>query len=390
MMEEEKETLTIFDNDYIEYCKNCAPYWKDFMHEYLPMFQDDTEIPQALLERLGMKEEDIEDFLDEFSAIGDEEEAITALEEKIDELSPTEREQRIVANFFEDQMFHDPEDVFHDMFEEDIHENIAIDYEDALRLRNNEPHLVLGTNMGWRNLDGRAIFHPEDDIATSIIESYQTDLILNIRHTEGDPYLRATAYTHDSPTGEGLVIIPETWAKEAFESKELHEKLVNLMEIDDAVKNFFVDAKAIDSLEKDPVTYGIVDGVKDYAAFLAENAKNKQEALSTVAAKLANFHADEMETVCQGQELEWNVLTPSLAKARFDGDAKELSNAMSNSTFYYLDQLKPAKESLLTKGFEKVLKDTPDNLRKTLENFVNHPKKAVPAIQKLGQEAQTR
>ena len=374
-MSDEKKTYTIFDNDFVAYCDEVAKDYPSYMNDFFPDFPNTTDDATEILSDLGMDSRAIDKFIEEASAKSTDDDALNLLSSKIQELATDDVKQGITRSWFSDKMLDDTTGFFSDHFNDLAHEDIQAGYESVLNIDPKEPHLCLGSNMGWQNLEGMAIFEPDRDIATSLIQAENTDTLLQMTYTEGDPCLRATAYTHDSPTGESFVIIPQSMARQAFESKELHEKLSALLAKDDDVKEFLYDAKAIPELEKDPVAYGIVDGMIDYAtpASMRELA----------AKKIANFSLQGFESYCKDVG---DLVLPSEATRIHGDNPYYIADSLKYSTYGYLDELEQARESSLTRGIEKVLQMHPDKIHKMLEPLVEHPKKALAAIQKLGQE----
>jgi len=374
-MSDEKKTYTIFDNDFVAYCDEVAKDYPSYMNDFFPDFPNTTDDATEILSDLGMDSRAIDKFIEEASAKSTDDDALNLLSSKIQELATDDVKQGITRSWFSDKMLDDTTGFFSDHFNDLAHEDIQAGYESVLNIDPKEPHLCLGSNMGWQNLEGMAIFEPDRDIATSLIQAENTDTLLQMTYTEGDPCLRATAYTHDSPTGESFVIIPQSMARQAFESKELHEKLSALLAKDDDVKEFLYDAKAIPELEKDPVAYGIVDGMIDYAtpASMRELA----------AKKIANFSLQGFESYCKDVG---DLVLPSEATRIHGDNPYYIADSLKDSTYGYLDELEQARESSLTRGIEKVLQMHPDKIHKMLEPLVEHPKKALAAIQKLGQE----
>ena len=374
-MSDEKKTYTIFDNDFVAYCDEVAKDYPSYMNDFFPDFPNTTDDATEILSDLGMDSRAIDKFIEEASAKSTDDDALNLLSSKIQELATDDVKQGITRSWFSDKMLDDTTGFFSDHFNDLAHEDIQAGYESVLNIDPKEPHLCLGSNMGWQNLEGMAIFEPDRDIATSLIQAENTDTLLQMTYTEGDPCLRATAYTHDSPTGESFVIIPQSMARQAFESKELHEKLSALLAKDDDVKEFLYDAKAFPELEKDPVAYGIVDGMIDYAtpASMRELA----------AKKIANFSLQGFESYCKDVG---DLVLPSEATRIHGDNPYYIADSLKYSTYGYLDELEQARESSLTRGIEKVLQMHPDKIHKMLEPLVEHPKKALAAIQKLGQE----
>lgn len=374
-MSDEKKTYTIFDNDFVAYCDEVAKDYPSYMNDFFPDFPNTTDDATEILSDLGMDSRAIDKFIEEASAKSTDDDALNLLSSKIQELATDDVKQGITRSWFSDKMLDDTTGFFSDHFNDLAHEDIQAGYESVLNIDPKEPHLCLGSNMGWQNLEGMAIFEPDRDIATSLIQAENTDTLLQMTYTEGDPCLRATAYTHDSPTGESFVIIPQSMARQAFESKELHEKLSALLAKDDDVKEFLYDAKAIPELEKDPVAYGIVDGMIDYAtpASMRELA----------AKKIANFSLQGFESYCKDVG---DLVLPSEATRIHGDNPYYIADSLKDSTYGYLDELEQARESSITRGIEKVLQMHPDKIHKMLEPLVEHPKKALAAIQKLGQE----
>lgn len=77
-----------------------------------------------------------------------------------------------------------------------------------------EPYLIMGSHMGWRNLSGYTLTENVEigeDILSSITGRH--DYTAEISREDDKPYLEATVYTHDAPTGESYVIIPMSWIK---------------------------------------------------------------------------------------------------------------------------------------------------------------------------------
>ena len=372
-MSDEKKTYTIFDNDFVAYCDEVAKDYPSYMNDFFPDFPNTTDDATEILSDLGMDSRAIDKFIEEASAKSTDDDALNLLSSKIQELATDDVKQGITRSWFSDKMLDDTTGFFSDHFNDLAHEDIQAGYESVLNIDPKEPHLCLGSNMGWQNLEGMAIFEPDRDIATSLIQAENTDTLLQMTYTEGDPCLRATAYTHDSPTGESFVIIPQSMARQAFESKELHEKLSALLAKDDDVKEFLYDAKAIPELEKDPVAYGIVDGMIDYATSMRELA----------AKKIANFSLQGFESYCKDVG---DLVLPSEATRIHGDNPYYIADSLKDSTYGYLDELEQARESSITRGIEKVLQMHPDKIHKMLEPLVEHPKKALAAIQKLGQE----
>ena len=355
-MSDEKKTYTIFDNDFVAYCDEVAKDYPSYMNDFFPDFPNTTDDATEILSDLGMDSRAIDKFIEEASAKSTDDDALNLLSSKIQELATDDVKQGITRSWFSDKMLDDTTGFFSDHFNDLAHEDIQAGYESVLNIDPKEPHLCLGSNMGWQNLEGMAIFEPDRDIATSLIQAENTDTLLQMTYTEGDPCLRATAYTHDSPTGESFVIIPQSMARQAFESKELHEKLSALLAKDDDVKEFLYDAKAIPELEKDPVAYGIVDGMIDYAtpASMRELA----------AKKIANFSLQGFESYCKDVG---DLVLPSEATRIHGDNPYYIADSLKDSTYGYLDELEQARESSLTRGIEKVLQMHPDKIHKMLE-----------------------
>ena len=380
-MADEKKTYTIFDNDYVAYCDAVAKDYPSYMHDFFPDFPNIADDAAEILSDLGMPSEDIDKLLEEASAKSTDDDALDLLSSKMQELETDDVKKGITRSWFSDKMLDDTTGFFSDHFNNLAHEDIQADYESILNIDPKEPHLCLGSNMGWQNLEGMAIFEPDQDIATSLIQAENTDTLLQMTYTEGDPCLRATAYTHDSPTGESFIIIPQSMARQAFESKELHEKLSGILAKDDDVKEFLYDAKAIPELEKDPVAYGIVDGMIDYATPFVSSKEASMRELA--AKKIANFSLQGCESYCKEAG---DLVLPSEATRIHGDNPYYIADSLKESTYGYLDELEQARESSLTRGIEKVLQMHPDKIHEMLEPLVNHPKKAISAIQKLGQE----
>lgn len=73
--------------------------------------------------------------------------------------------------------------------------------------------------MGWRNLSGYTLTENVEigeDILSSITGRH--DYTAEISREDDKPYLEATVYTHDAPTGESYVIIQMSWIKKALKS----------------------------------------------------------------------------------------------------------------------------------------------------------------------------
>lgn len=86
-------------------------------------------------------------------------------------------------------------------------------------LKKAEPYLIIGSHMGWRNLSGYTLTENVEigeDILDSLHGSY--DYTAEISREDDKPYLNATVWTHDAPTGESYVIIPMSWVEKALKS----------------------------------------------------------------------------------------------------------------------------------------------------------------------------
>lgn len=383
-MEEKKEPIILFENDYVGYLEDVAKTWRSYKEELFPSFPYQTDAPQELLENLGMEEEDIDHFFTD-AYDKNEEEAYDMLEQQIDTLAKAnEKGAAVIRDFVVDQLLEDQ--WFYEQFDEEIHRDIQTDYKYLFELNVNEPHLILGSDIGWRHLKSLDVLTPETDIATTILQSERGgDMHLQITQTEGEPCFRATAYTHDAPTGENYVVIPQTWAKEAFNSKDFHDELLRAIAINEDAEEFFANAKAIDGMEKDPVTYGIVEGMMQYASPYSNDPKKIEEKVRLAATKIANFSMQGMETYCKNDP--YCDITPSNAVHRNGGDAYEAAKSMRDLVPSYLKTIQPAKESPLTRGIEKILEKHPDKIHKMLGEFVTQPKKVIQSIQKLGRTA---
>lgn len=82
-----------------------------------------------------------------------------------------------------------------------------------------EPYLIIGSHMGWRNLTGYKLtdsIEDGEDIVSSLHGRYE--YTAEISREDDKPYLNATVWTHDAPTGESYVIIPMSWVEKALKS----------------------------------------------------------------------------------------------------------------------------------------------------------------------------
>lgn len=129
--------------------------------------------------------------------------------------------QREIADDIKDKvaegMMLDPD--YLSMREEDEYELLNADlYEEGL-LQHPEPYLILGRDMGWRHLSG---FKLTDDISNgkdivdNLHENYE--YTAEISREDDKPYLEATVWTHDAPTGESYTIIPMSWMEKALKT----------------------------------------------------------------------------------------------------------------------------------------------------------------------------
>ena len=374
-----KETV-LFDNDFTAYCDAFADDYPDHvLHDLFPSFPNIDDDVRDCLEAVEMDEEDIDAFLENTSEMEDDE-AYELLAEKRGEVMEEKGTKKEFKDKVFDIMTSDATGFFSDEFVRDNTEFFKSGC-DMLGIQPDEDCLVMGTDIGWRNLDGFMVLEPDSEgtIAESILQSQRTDMHLRITHEEGAPYLSATAYTHDSPTGESYTIVPASWARKAFESKVLHDDLNNLLMASDDVRDFLYENSAVPELEKDPVAYGLMKGTVNHAT-ACYNPANMKAHVQKTAKQLAQFRFGDFETYCREQGACCTPMQP------YD-DPYSTAETLQDYMEDYFYTMKEGKETALSKGLEKLLlsEDGSKAIPK-LKGYLKGKQSVIAELKRLGRE----
>ena len=242
-----------------------------------------------------------------------------------------------------------------------------------------EPHLYFSPNKGWKHEAVYNVVEPDSDIADTLLADNDYDGNIEVYHNEKEPCLHVALSSHDVPFGEYYTVIPASWAREAYTSKEFHDHISHLME-NDEVKEFLYDAKAIPELEKDPMTFGIVMGFINNSYSLYSNSYiNLPE--------MADFDMKEFKEFCHEQERYFSSdreMTFEEALEWKSKDPYDVAYIVEEAFGDYLCKSKANKNELMEKGIQAVLNKPFDEILETLGEFVNHPKAVMPKIKKLG------
>lgn len=147
-------------------------------------------------------------------------------------------------------------------------------------LKGIESYLIIGSGMGWRQLNGHNLVDIEsvEDIIDALHGNYDYHEVIS--KDKDKAYFEAMVYTHDAPTGESYKIIPASYLKAVFEKdQDMKEIIMDLIQDDDEVELFV--KTAIPDLAKDDIVAGILTVVAqtrgeefEYLMDLADSQKD--------------------------------------------------------------------------------------------------------------------
>lgn len=142
-------------------------------------------------------------------------------------------------------------------------------------LKESEPYLVFGSNMGWRQLSGTKCEDCEDaeDVLNLLHGDY--DCTITLVRDDEQPYLTATVSSHDAPMGESYTLIPAQWLERAYaEVPELKEGILNYMRQDSDFRDIAMEhIPALDKKEDaylTPFQYAVLDAIDNYGKPLSD------------------------------------------------------------------------------------------------------------------------
>jgi len=205
---------------------------------------------------------------------------------------------------------------------------------------------------------------------------------LRISYREGRDALTATFSFSDHPgwESETFSVIPKSWAKEAYASKEFHEVLSNAIS-DPDVADFLREAQALPEIEKDPLTFGTLRAIYTMQDDMPEDIQENFYRC------LADFHMEDFQKFCKESHFDIRkhldaIQTPADAYAVED----EIYGRVEPFFFDALYEQEPAKETELSQGIRIVMKEHPsfDKTCEKLRGFIKGDRKAIQALQKLG------
>lgn len=370
------ETL-LYDNDFIAYCDEYAKNYADYIRDLFPAFPNINDDARECLEAIGMEEDEVDAFLKKTSAIEDDE-AYELLTDKIGEVMEENQSQRRFSDEVFSMLTCDETGFYRDIFDRDNREFFNSGC-DMIGIDPSEDCLAMGTNIGWRRLSGFAILEPkEDDIAQALRNtSGANEVRLKITHEEGKPYLSAVMAHHDAPTGEFYTLVPASWARKAFESKELHDDLNQLLMASDDVRDFLYENCAVPELEQDPVAYGLMKATVNHSnppVGMSERIVRK------TANQLAQFRLDAFDAYCRKQGA---CCTP---KQPYD-DPYSTAETLQGYMEEYLCTIKEGKETALSRGLEKLLMEEDGSKAiPKLKGYLKSNRRVIAELKRLGRE----
>ena len=145
-------------------------------------------------------------------------ENIDAFEDILDLMLADEKALKFLLKEYEDYLYNHGEIISDEI---EFHREMANELlkEDGFT-GNKERYIIFGYGMGWRNLDGYggAIINSLEDMEESITKAY--DYTIEVYRLVGKPYLSATVYHHDAPTGESYILLPVSRLNEALKDKD--------------------------------------------------------------------------------------------------------------------------------------------------------------------------
>ena len=217
-------------------------------------------------------------------------------------------------------------------------------------LKEPENYLLMGSDMGWRQLSGYKLteIKDADDLIDSLHGDY--DYTLDLTKNKNLPYLEAVVYSHDAPTGEYYKIVPASYLKDVFDkAPEMKETILKTMKEDDDVEKFV--KMAIPELAKDDIVAGIL----------------------TVVARTRGEEFQYMETLNENRQEHYkNALAYGLVHA----DYEQIHNALAPVVSTFNDKIGVAYD---IENSENPLRDYPDELYSHREDFL----KKDPAVKAM-------
>ena len=205
---------------------------------------------------------------------------------------------------------------------------------------------------------------------------------LRISYRKGTNALTATFSFLDHPgwESETFAVIPKSWAKEAYASKEFHEALSNAIS-DPDVADFLREAQALPEVEKDPLTFGTLRAIYTMQDDMPDDIQENFYRC------LADFRMEDFQKFCKESNF---YIQKHLDAIQTPTDAYAVENEIYGRVepFFFdaIYEQEPAKETTLSKGIRTVMKENPsfDKTCEKLGGFLKGDQKAIQALQKLG------
>ena len=260
-----------------------------------------------------------------------------------------EKVRSVVADKIYEDMRQDSdlEQTYQDGERENLTETLKSSYN---LLKEPENYLLMGSDMGWRQLSGYKLteIKDADDLIDSLHGDY--DYTLDLTKNKNLPYLEAVVYSHDAPTGESYKIVPASYLKDVFDkAPEMKETILKTMKEDDDVEKFV--KTAIPELAKDDIVAGIL----------------------TVVAQTRGEKFEYMETLNENRQEHYkNALAYGLVHA----DYEQIHNALAPVVSTFNDKIGVAYD---IENSENPLRDYPDELYSHREDFL----KKDPAVKAM-------
>lgn len=124
------------------------------------------------------------------------------------------------------------------------------------------------SGIGWRNRSGTKLFDLDFDFKTDAenllynMRSCDSDRTTIVKYRVGEPFLTATEYSHDAPTGTSMTIIPEAWLDDALKYKEIRQAFENNEILRDIISVKDLQANLEEKSRKDPMAAMFKQAVK--------------------------------------------------------------------------------------------------------------------------------
>lgn len=225
---ENKHPVTYFSNDTYDIVQSEAEYAiENPMDAIYFGLMDADEFLQFITDYVKKNhhknEEKVKELVKDIDVF-DSSDVEAKIEPLIDEFYKDEKAVEALKEEFIEALYRDYERI--DFIVEDRREMADEDLKEDGFLGDDEKYIIIGTGVGWlqKNVYFMATVNSEADLERAITGNY--DYTIHITREDKDtPWLHASVYHHDAPTGESFTCIPVKWLNKALEDEDV-QKLV--------------------------------------------------------------------------------------------------------------------------------------------------------------------